>query len=106
MECYGVLIDVEKLKKQSEELGKTITNTRSGIYQLVGKVFNINSPKQFQEILFEQQNLPILQKTPTGQPSTAESVLQELAFDYPLPKLILEYRSLSKLKSTYTDRFT
>lgn len=104
MEYYGVLIDVEKLKQQSHELGKRLQVLETEIYQLVGKVFNINSPKQLQEILFEEQKLPILQKTPTGQPSTAESVLQELAFDYPLPKLILTYRSLSKLKSTYTDR--
>ena len=70
---------------------------------MAGKPFNLNSPKQLQEILFDELKLPVLSKTPTGQPSTAESVLQELAYDYRLPAVILEYRSLSKLVSTYID---
>ncbi len=104
MEYYGVLIDVNKLKQQSGELAIRLVDLEKQVFASVGHQFNLNSPKQLQEVLFEQQKLPVLEKTPTGQPSTAESVLQELALDYPLPKLILEYRSLSKLKSTYTDR--
>lgn len=104
MEYHGVLIDFDKLKQQSHELAVRLADLEEQAYGLVGQRFNLSSPKQLQEIFFEQQKLPILEKTPTGQPSTAESVLQELALDYPLPKLILEYRSLSKLKSTYTDR--
>jgi DNA polymerase-1 len=73
-------------------------------YAAAGQPFNLNSPKQIQEILFERQKLPVKKKTPSGQPSTDEDVLSELALDYPLPKLLLEYRSLSKLKSTYTDK--
>ena len=93
-----------KLKQHSDELGLRLNALEKQAYALVGYSFNLNSPKQLQDILFVQQKLPILEKTPTGQASTGESVLQELALDYPLPKLILEYRSLSKLKSTYTDR--
>lgn len=104
MEYRGVLIDIDKLKQQSSALAVRLAALEQEVYALVGQPFNLSSPKQLQEILFEQQKLPILEKTPGGQPSTAESVLQELALDYPLPKLILSYRSLSKLKSTYTDR--
>jgi DNA polymerase I len=73
-------------------------------HELAGGPFNLGSPKQLQEILFDQQGLPVVRKTPTGQPSTAEDVLQELAIDYELPQVILEYRSVAKLKSTYTDK--
>lgn len=103
MERNGVLIDIALLAKQSEELAKKIKEKEDLSYQLAGCLFNLSSPKQLQEILFEKLKLPQLRKTPGGQPSTAEDVLQDLALDYPLPKIILEYRSLSKLKSTYTD---
>ncbi len=102
MERIGVLIDVVKLEKQTAELEKRLLELEHQAYDLAGTKFNINSPKQLQEIFYEKLNLPILQKTPTGQASTADSVLQELALDYPLPKLIIEYRSLNKLMSTYT----
>lgn len=104
MEHRGVLIDVDKLEIQSEELAQRLQQLETQAYQLADQVFNLNSPKQLQEILFEKQKLPVLEKTPTGQASTGESVLQELALNYPLPKLILEYRTLSKLKFTYADR--
>lgn len=103
MEYCGVLIDAEKLKKQSQELGERIKELETEVFAVAGTSFNMNSPKQLLDVLYHQLKLPILKKTPTGQPSTAEPVLQELALDFPLPKLILEYRSLSKLKSTYTD---
>jgi DNA polymerase-1 len=103
MERNGVCIDVDLLNKQSLELGKRIAEIEAIIYKESGAVFNISSPKQLQEILYGKLLLPVLKKTPGGQPSTAEEVLQELAEEYELPKLILEYRSLSKLKSTYTD---
>lgn len=104
MERNGVLIDATKLEKQSEELEKRLTELEHDTFQIAGQTFNLNSPKQLQDVLYTQLQLPILQKTPTGQPSTAEAVLQELALDYPLPKLIIEYRGLSKLISTYTRR--
>ena len=104
MERYGVLVDPARLLSISQELGERLSTLEIEIYESAGQSFNINSPKQLQEILFEKLNLPVLEKTPTGQPSTAESVLQELAHQYPLPEIILEYRSLSKLKSTYTDK--
>lgn len=104
IERTGVLIDAELLRKQSKELEKRIDTLQNEIYAFAGEEFNIDSPKQLQTILFEKLKLPVSSKTPTGQASTSESVLQELAEDYPLPKLILEYRSLSKLKSTYTDK--
>ncbi|CAL7959825.1 DNA polymerase I [Gammaproteobacteria bacterium] len=103
MERQGVCIDKEFLQNFSGELAKRLTVLEEQIYKTANIEFNINSPKQLQEVLYDKLKLPILKKTPTGQPSTAESVLQELALDYPLPKMILEYRSLSKLKSTYTD---
>ncbi|MDR3490495.1 MAG: DNA polymerase I [Gammaproteobacteria bacterium] len=102
IERNGVLIDVEKLKIQTEEIEKRLLELESEAYDLADTKFNMNSPKQLQEILFTKLNLPVLQKTPTGQASTADAVLQELALDYPLPKIIIEYRSLSKLISTYT----
>jgi len=104
IERNGVLIDTAMLTQQSLELANHITALEQHAHDLAGQIFNLGSPKQIQEILYEQQKLPVLKKTPKGQPSTAESVLQELAIDYPLPKVILEYRSMSKLKSTYTDK--
>lgn len=104
IERNGVLIDTAMLDQQSLELSGHIVSLEQHAHDLAGQVFNLGSPKQIQEILYDQQKLPVLKKTPKGQPSTAESVLQELAADYPLPKLILEYRSMSKLKSTYTDK--
>lgn len=103
MERCGVCIDKEFLQNFSGELAKRLTVLEEQIYKAANIEFNINSPKQLQEVLYDKLKLPILKKTPTGQPSTAEPVLQELALDYPLPKMILEYRSLSKLKSTYAD---
>ena len=104
MERRGVLIDKDKLKQQSQQLSKRLLELEQEAYQAAGEEFNLGSPKQIQAILFDKLGLPVISKTPTGQPSTAESVLQELAEDYPLPRLILETRGLSKLKSTYTDK--
>jgi DNA polymerase-1 len=104
IESNGVLIDTAMLAQQSLELSSQIISLEQRAHDLAGQTFNLGSPKQIQDILYDQQKLPVLKKTPKGQPSTEESVLQELALDYPLPKLILEHRSLSKLKSTYTDK--
>ena len=104
IESNGVLIDNAMLSQQSLELAGHIATLEQQSHDMAGHVFNLGSPKQIQTILYDQQKLPILKKTPKGQPSTEESVLQELALEYPLPKLILEHRSLSKLKSTYTDK--
>jgi DNA polymerase-1 len=104
MERNGVLLDREKLEAQSHELGKEILALERKAYEAAGQPFNLGSPKQIQEILFEQQKLPVKKKTPSGQPSTDEDSLAELALDHPLPGLILEHRALSKLKSTYTDK--
>ncbi len=104
IERQGVLVDAEMLAKQSELLAKRIDEIQAEAWQVADEEFNLSSPKQIQVILFEKMELPIIKKTPKGQPSTAEAVLQELADDYALPKLILEHRSLSKLKSTYTDK--
>ena len=104
MEQRGVLIDGKLLGEQSREMASQMLTLEEQAYAEAGQPFNLGSPKQLQQILFEKQELPIIRKTPKGQPSTAEDVLQELARDYPLPKLVLEYRTLSKLKSTYTDR--
>ena len=103
MERLGVLIDPILLKKHGLRLKERIAALEEEAITLVGRAFNLNSPKQLQEILFAEQNLPIIAKTPTGQPSTAESVLQELAHEFRLPAVILEYRGLSKLVSTYID---
>lgn len=103
IERKGVLIDTAKLQAQSKLLAQGIHTLEEKAYQLAGQLFNLGSPKQLQEILFGKMGLPILGKTPTGQASTGEEVLQELAVQYPLPAVILEYRTLSKLKSTYTD---
>jgi DNA polymerase-1 len=104
MERHGVLIDREMLGVQSRELTQRLGELELLAHAEAGHAFNLDSPKQLQQILFEQQNLPVLRKTPTGQPSTAEDVLEELAASYPLPRLILDYRTLAKLKSTYTDK--
>lgn len=104
MERTGVLIDADLLRKQSKELHAKMQFIEQEVYILAGEEFNLNSPKQLQEVLYQRLKLPILEKTPTGQPSTAEPVMQELAEKYPLPRMILDYRSLSKLKSTYTDK--
>lgn len=104
MERTGVLIDPEKLKQQGKELAQRVHELEQQAFTLAEMEFNINSPKQLQEVLFQKLNLPVLQKTPTGQASTADPVLQELAIDFALPRIIIEYRSLSKLMSTYTNR--
>jgi DNA polymerase-1 len=104
MERHGVLVDSKKLQTQSSELEKRLLEIEKDAFAEAGLSFNINSPKQLQEILFTTLKLPVLQKTPTGQPSTADPVLQELALEYILPKLIIEYRSLSKLITTYTKK--
>jgi DNA polymerase-1 len=104
IERNGVLIDAPMLLKQSQQLAKGMADIEQQAFEIAGGKFNLGSPKQIQEILYQRLGLPVLRKTPTGQPSTSEEVLQDLALDYPLPKLILQYRSMSKLKSTYTDR--
>ncbi|HSZ10284.1 MAG TPA: DNA polymerase I [Steroidobacteraceae bacterium] len=103
MERTGVLVDRALLKAQSAELAARMLELQSQAHREAGGVFNVDSPKQLQEILFGKLGIPVMRKTPTGQPSTAEDVLEELAASYPLPKLILEYRGMAKLKSTYTD---
>ncbi|HEX2197245.1 MAG TPA: DNA polymerase I, partial [Burkholderiales bacterium] len=104
MERNGVLLDRAKLEAHSHELGKEMLLTEQKAYEAAGQPFNLGSPKQIREILFDRQKLPVKKKTPTGEPSTDEDSLAELALDHPLPKLILEHRGLSKLKSTYTDK--
>jgi len=104
MEQTGVLVDEQMLSQQSGELASKIKILETQAHDAAGQPFNLGSPKQIQEILYDKLGLPVLKKTPKGQPSTAESVLQDLALDFPLPRLILEYRSLSKLRSTYTDK--
>ena len=104
MEHTGVLIDTFMLASQSQELAQRMQELELQAHEAAGGPFNVASPKQLQEILFERLQLPVIRKTPKGQPSTAEDVLQELAEDYPLPRLILEHRSMAKLKSTYTDK--
>lgn len=104
MERCGVKIDAKQLKAHSKRLAERIEQLENKAHELAGESFNLGSPKQLQQILFEKMQLPVVKKTPKGAPSTAEEVLQELALDYPLPATILEYRGLSKLKSTYTDK--
>ncbi len=104
MEETGVLVDRKMLQTQSTELAKKMAELEAKAHELAGGPFNLGSPKQLQQILFEQQELPVIRKTPKGQPSTAEDVLVELANDYELPAVIIDYRSVSKLKSTYTDK--
>ena len=104
IERQGALLDPGLLNKQSSELGRRIEELKDAAWSLAEEEFNLDSPKQLQEIFFEKQGLPVLKKTPGGKPSTAEPVLVDLARDYELPALILEYRGLAKLKSTYTDK--
>lgn len=104
IERNGVFIDPDKLIQQGKELEARLRELEQEAFILANSEFNMNSPKQLQEILFQKLNLPVLQKTPTGQASTADSVLQELALDFALPRIIIEFRSLSKLMSTYTNK--
>lgn len=104
MESNGVLLDINMLEIQSKELGEKMLSLEEKAFLISGQPFNLNSPKQIREILFTRLKLPIIKKTPSGAPSTNEDVLQQLALDYPLPKILLDYRSLAKLKSTYTDK--
>ncbi|MBI5937097.1 MAG: DNA polymerase I [Betaproteobacteria bacterium] len=104
MERTGVKLDSDLLRRHSTFLAQEMQAIEQKAFDAAGQPFNLNSPKQLGEILFEQQKLPVLKKTPKGAPSTDEEVLEKLALDYPLPKLILDYRSLAKLKSTYTDK--
>ena len=104
MEHHGVLIDAGLLRQQSQQLSEQMLTLVDRCHSAAGQPFNVDSPKQLQEILFGKLGIPVLRKTPTGQPSTAEDVLEELASDHELPRLIIEYRSMAKLKSTYTDK--
>jgi DNA polymerase-1 len=104
MEQHGVLIDRDMLKTQSAELAQTMRALEAEAHELAGGPFNLGSPRQLQEILFNRLGLPMMRKTPKGQASTGEDVLQELAVHYPLPRVILDYRGVAKLKSTYTDK--
>lgn len=104
MERNGVLIDVEKLNTQSRELGVKMDGLQENAFDAAGQPFNLNSPKQLGELLFDKLKLPMIKKTPSGAPSTSEEVLEKLAEDFPLPKIILDYRGMSKLKTTYTDK--
>ena len=104
MERTGALIDPFLLQNQSQQIEVRLAELEAQAHEIAGGPFNLSSPKQLGEVLFEKLQLPVIKKTPKGAPSTAEEVLQELAYDYPLPKLLLEHRSLSKLKSTYTDK--
>ena len=104
MEHTGVLLDRERLRAQSRQISTQLLEITAHAHREAGHEFNMDSPRQLQQILFEKLQLPVTRKTPTGQPSTAEDVLEELAENYPLPRLILDYRALAKLKSTYTDK--
>src|SRR5262249_20601937 len=104
MERNGVLLDVALLAELSREFGAKMGEIEARAHAEAGQPFNLNSPKQIQEILFEKRGLPVLKKTPSGTPSTDEDVLEQLALDHPLPRMILDYRGLTKLKSTYTDK--
>jgi DNA polymerase-1 len=104
VERNGALLDAALLGEQSIEIANRLIELEREAFDIAGKEFNLNSTKQLQQILFEELSIPVIKKTPKGAPSTAEEVLQELALEYPLPKLLLEHRSLSKLKSTYTDK--
>ncbi|MCG7496749.1 DNA polymerase I [Vibrio sp. Of7-15] len=104
IERTGVLVDDMQLSAQSVEIAQRLDELEKQVFEIAEQEFNLSSPKQLQAVLFEKMGLPVIKKTPSGAPSTNEEVLQELALDYPLPKLILEYRGLAKLKSTYTDK--
>ena len=104
LEQNGVLIDQAMLQQQGVEVDRQLSEIESGVYELAGEEFNLGSPKQIQAILYDKLGLPVLRKTPKGAPSTAEDVLEELANDYDIPRLILEHRGLNKLKTTYIDK--
>jgi DNA polymerase-1 len=104
MEHYGVLIDRDMLRKQSRELAETMARLEAEAHREAGQPFNLDSPKQLQHILYDKMQIPVARKTATGQPSTAEDVLEELAGEHVLPRLILEYRGVAKLRSTYTEK--
>ena len=104
MEHFSVLVDRERLKAQSREISEQLRGLHDAACKEAGYELNVDSPKQLQQVLFEKLQLPVVRRTPTGQPSTAEDVLEELAQHYPLPRIILDYRALAKLKSTYTDK--
>lgn len=104
IERQGVKIDVSALQQQAQELGQSLFNLEQEAYAIAGREFNLNSPKQLADLFFDELKLPVIKKTPKGAPSTAEAVLEELALDYPLPKIILQHRSLAKLKNTYVDK--
>ncbi|WP_280567180.1 DNA polymerase I [Chromohalobacter sp. 296-RDG] len=104
MERNGVALDAERLHTQSRALDKRLRELEARAYELAGREFNLGSPKQLGEILFDELKIPVIKKTPKGAPSTAEAVLEELALDYPLPKVVIEHRGFAKLKSTYTDK--
>ncbi|MCO7228940.1 DNA polymerase I [Halomonas sp. CnH100-B] len=104
IERNGVALDAERLHEQSQQLEQRIRELESNAFELAGREFNLGSPKQLGQILFDEQKIPVIKKTPKGAPSTAEAVLEELALDYPLPKVIMQHRGLAKLKSTYTDK--
>ena len=104
MEYLGVSIDDKELDKQSNNLKKRIDKIENQIYSISGREFNISSPKQIQEIFYDELKLPVLKKTPKGQPSTNEDVMTQLAENHELPSLILSFRNLLKLKNTYTDK--
>ncbi len=104
MERHGVLLDRDRLRAQSQQLAEQLMELERQAHELAGQPFNLGSPKQLGEILFERLGLPVVKKTPAGKPSTDESVLEKLALDYPLPKVLLQWRGLAKLKSTYTDK--
>ncbi len=106
MEQTGVLIDVGKLRVQSAELGRRMLELQQNAYTIAGRHFSLDSPKQLQQLLFEELKLPVAFKTPTGQPSTNEEALESLANQHELPRLILDYRTLAKLRSTYTDKLS
>jgi len=106
MEQTGVLIDIEKLKAQSLELGKRMLELQQNAFGIAGRHFSLDSPRQLQQLLYEELKLPVTQKTPTGQPSTNEEALEALADQHELPRLILDYRTLAKLRSTYTDKLS
>ena len=104
MEHCGVLVDAQMLKRQSHELSLGLVELERRAHAAAGQPFNVESPKQLQEVLFGKLGLPVKRKTATGQPSTAEDVLEELAEEFELPRIIMEYRGLAKLRSTYTDK--
>ncbi|AQU84946.1 MULTISPECIES: DNA polymerase I [unclassified Halomonas] len=104
IERNGVALDAERLHVQSQQLESRIRELENEAFELAGREFNLGSPKQLGQILFDEQKIPVIKKTPKGAPSTAEAVLEELALDYPLPKVIMQHRGLAKLKSTYTDK--